>query len=110
MRQPLVFSLYCAIIHALKNKNFSGLQTAYEGGFAARKSRQERRCVLELTSIGKKKKIRKKLPHHKMRQLLLWKVQGSNLRPFTRQANALPAELTFHIMIALTCNKVDYSR
>ena len=67
MRQPLVFPLYCAIIHALKNKNFSGLQTAYEGGFAARKSRQERRCILELTSIGKKKKIRKKLPHHKMR-------------------------------------------
>ncbi len=59
MRQPLVFSLYCAIIHALKNKNFSGLQTAYEGGFAARKSRQERRCVLELTSIGKKKKSEK---------------------------------------------------
>ena len=27
-----------------------------------------------------------------------WKVQGSNLRPFTRQANALPAELTFHVL------------
>ena len=25
-----------------------------------------------------------------------WKVQGSNLRPFARQASALPAELTFH--------------
>ena len=25
-----------------------------------------------------------------------WKVQDSNLRPFARQASALPAELTFH--------------
>ena len=28
-----------------------------------------------------------------------WKVQESNLRPFARQASALPAELTFHALI-----------
>ena len=44
--------------------------------------------------------VKAKTETNKKRDILTdipkWKVQGSNLRPFARQASALPAELTFH--------------
>ena len=34
-----------------------------------------------------------------------WRQQDSNLRPFTRQANALPAELCLHVLYDNTFRK-----